>query len=176
MDSSTPLGVGAVVQVPPAASGLRGLVARSIHAMSGIPHSFIALLGRIAIGGVFWKSGQTKIEGLAIDIVGGQFQLGWPRLSPSAIDLFRDEYALPVLPPDVAATLAATGEHILPLLLLLGLGTRFAALGLLGMTLVIQFLVYPAAWPTHGTWAAVLLWLMARGPGVVSIDHWLARR
>lgn len=176
MNSSTPLGGGTVARASPAAGGLRGLVAMSMHAMSGIPHSLIALIGRVAIAGVFWKSGQTKIEGLAIDIFAGQFQLGWPRLSASVVDLFRDEYALPVLPPDLAATLAATGEHILPLLLLIGLGTRFAALGLLVMTLVIQLLIYPAAWPTHGVWAAVLLWLMARGPGVVSIDHWLARR
>ena len=61
-------------------------------------------------------------------------------------------------------------------MILLGLGTRFAALGLLVMTAVIQLLVYPGAWPTHGVWAAVLLWLMALGPGVVSLDHWLARR
>jgi putative oxidoreductase len=90
--------------------------------------------------------------------------------------LFRDEYQLPLLAPELGATLAALGEHALPLLILLGLGTRFAALGLLVMTAVIQLLVYPGAWPTHGVWAAVLLWLMALGPGAVSLDHWLARR
>jgi len=144
--------------------------------MSRIPHSLIALIGRFAIAGVFWRSGQTKIEGLAIDLVEGSFELGWPRLSASAVELFRDEYRLPVLPPELGALLAATGEHVLPILLLLGLGTRFAALGLLVMTVVIQLLVYPSAWAVHGTWAAVLLWLMARGPGLVSLDHWLARR
>jgi hypothetical protein len=76
----------------------------------------------------------------------------------------------------LGALLATVGEHALPLLLLLGLGTRFAALGLLVMTAVIQLLVYPAAYPTHGAWAAVLLWLMVRGPGVVSLDHLLAAR
>ena len=125
---------------------------------------------------VFWKSGQTKIEGLAIDIVSGSFELGMPRLSSSAVDLFRDEYQLPLISPELGATLAALGEHVLPLLLLLGLGTRFAALGLLVMTAVIQLLVYPAAYPTHGVWAAVLLWLMVRGPGAVSIGHALAVR
>jgi putative oxidoreductase len=144
--------------------------------MSRIPHSLIALIGRFAIAGVFWRSGQTKIEGLAIDLVEGRFELGWPRLSASAVELFRDEYRLPVLPPELGALLAATGEHVLPILLLLGLGTRFAALGLLVMTVVIQLLVYPSAWAVHGTWTAVLLWLMARGPGLVSLDHWLARR
>ena len=76
----------------------------------------------------------------------------------------------------MGATLAALGEHILPVLILLGLGTRFAALGLLVMTLVIQLLVYPGAYPTHGVWAAVLLYLIARGPGRISLDHLIARR
>ena len=62
------------------------------------------------------------------------------------------------------------------LLLLIGLATRFSALALLGMTLVIQLLVYPGAYATHGVWAAVLLYLMARGPGALSLDHWLASR
>lgn len=143
--------------------------------MARIPESAIALLGRFSVAAVFWKSGQTKIEGLAIDIVSGHVELGLPRLSASAVDLFRDEYQLSVLAPELAATLAAVGEHVLPLLLLLGLGTRFAALGLLVMTAVIQFGVYPSAYPTHGVWAAVLLWLMVRGPGVVSLDHVWAR-
>lgn len=157
-------------------TGLAGLIGRGIDLMSLIPHSLIALIGRFAIAGVFWRSGQTKVEGLSIDIVEGHFQLGWPSLSANAVDLFREEYQLPLLPPELGAVLAATGEHVLPILLLIGLGTRFAALGLLVMTLVIQLLVYPGAWAVHGTWAAVLLWLMTRGPGVVSLDHWLAQR
>ncbi|PSJ43808.1 hypothetical protein C7H85_16320 [Zobellella endophytica] len=141
-----------------------------------IPHSLVALLGRFAIAAVFWKSGQTKIEGLAIDLVAGEFQLGWPRLRPLAVILFRDEYRLPLLSPELAATLAALAEHLFPTLLLLGLATRLSALALLVMTAVIQLLVYPGAYPVHGVWATVLLLLMARGAGVVSLDHWLARR
>ena len=141
-----------------------------------IPHTLIALLGRFAIAAVFWKSGQTKVEGLVIDIVGGHFELGWPRLSDSAVGLFRDEYKLPLLPPETAAVLAATAEHVLPVLLLIGLATRFSAFGLFVMTAVIQLFVYPDAYAVHGTWAAVLLWLVAFGPGKVSIDHLLARR
>ena len=160
----------------PSGNALAGLLAKAVALMSRLPHSLTALVGRFAIAGVFWKSGQTKIEGLQIDLVEGTFQLGLPRLSESAVDLFRDEYQLPLLAPELGATLAALGEHALPLLILLGLGTRFAALGLLVMTAVIQLLVYPGAWPTHGVWAAVLLWLMALGPGVVSLDHWLPRR
>lgn len=152
-------------------------LATGAHAlMARIPESAIALLGRFSVAAVFWKSGQTKIEGFAIDIVSGHLELGVPRLSASAVDLFRDEYQLPLLTPELAAVLATVGEHALPLLLLAGLGTRFAALGLLMMTAVIQLLVYPAAYPTHGVWAAVLLWLMVRGPGTVSLDHLLAGR
>jgi len=143
---------------------------------AAIPESAIALLARFSIAAVFWKSGQTKVEGFEIDLVEGRFAIGWPRLSANAVDLFRDEYRLPLLPPEWGALLAAWGEHLLPALLLVGLATRLSAAGLLGMTLVIQLFVYPGAWPTHGTWAALLLWLMARGPGTVSVDHRLAAR
>lgn len=148
----------------------------AISLCARIPHSLIALLARFSIAAVFWKSGQTKIEGLRIDIVDGTFNPGWPRLSDSAIDLFRDEYKVPLIPPELAAPLAAAAEHMLALLLLVGLATRLSALGLLVMTAVIQIFVYPGAYPTHGVWAAVLLYLVARGPGAVSLDHWIARR
>ncbi len=149
---------------------------RSIALLSRIPHSFIAFIGRFSIAAVFWLSGQTKVEGLAINLVSGEFQPGWPQLSDSALDLFRTEYALPLLPPELAALMAATAEHVFPVLLLLGLANRFSALGLLGMTAVIEIFVYPDAYPTHGTWATILLYLVARGPGVFSLDHWIARR
>lgn len=161
---------------PASAEGLAGIVAHVNRTLARIPHGLIAFVARFSIAAVFWKSGQTKIEGLAIDIVGGTFELGWPRLSASAVDLFRDEYSLPLLAPQVAAVLATIGEHVLPLLVLLGLATRLSAMGLLVMTAVIQLFVYPAAYPTHGVWAAVLLYLMARGPGPLSIDHLIARR
>lgn len=151
------------------------LLARVTQRLAGIPHSAIALLARFSIAAVFWSSGQTKVEGFALNLVTGEFRPGWPALSENAVALFRDEYRLPLLPPEPAALLAAGAEHLFPLLLLLGLATRFSALALLGMTLVIQF-VYPGAYATHGTWAALLLYLVARGPGVLSIDHWLARR
>lgn len=142
--------------------------------VAAIPESAVALLARFSLAGVFWRSGQTKVEGFAIDLVEGHVDLGWPRLSANAVDLFREEYRLPLLPPEWGALLAATGEHLLPALLLVGVATRFSAAGLLAMTAVIQWLVYPGAWPTHGVWAAALLWLMLRGPGAVSLDHLLA--
>ena len=135
----------------------------------------MALLARFSIAAVFWTSAQTKVQGLVINLVEGEFHPGWPRLSDSAVALFRNEYKLPLLPPELAAVLAATAEHSLALLILLGLATRFSALGLLGMTLVIQVLVYPGAYATHGTWAALLLMLLTRGPGVLSLDHLVAQ-
>ena len=149
---------------------------RIIALLERLPHALIALLGRFSIAAVFWKSGQTKVEGLVLDPIAGEWQLGWPRLAESTIPLFQEEYALPLIPPEIAAYAATTAEHVLPLMLLAGLGTRFAALGLLVMTLTIQLFVYPAAYAVHGVWATVLLYLIARGPGRFSVDHWLSSR
>lgn len=151
-------------------------IRRIIGLFEAIPDSLIAAVARFSIAAVFWKSGQTKVEGIAIDLVNGEFKLGWPRLADSAVALFREEYRLPLIPPELAAPMAAFAEHLFPLLLLVGLATRFSALALLLMTLAIQIFVYPDAYPTHGTWAAVFLYLIARGPGKISLDHWIARR
>ena len=157
----------------PAGDGLiAGLIRQFIRIAGRIPNTLLAFVARFSIAAVFWKSGQTKIQGFAVDIVNGEFALGWPRLSDSVVELFRDEYRLPLIPPEIAATLAAFAEHILPVLILLGIATRLSALGLLGMTLTIQLFVYPDAYPTHGTWAAVLLYLMVHGPGKLSVDHY----
>ncbi|MDP4299671.1 DoxX family protein [Leptothrix discophora] len=156
---------------PPARLGRRALAL-----CASIPQDGIALLARFGIAAVFWLSGQTKVQGFVANPLSGEFQLGWPRLSDSVVDLFRDEYRLPLIDPTVAAVLAATAEHVFPLLLLLGLATRLSALALLGMTAVIQLLVYPGAWPTHATWAALLLMLVAQGAGRWSVDAWLGAR
>jgi putative oxidoreductase len=152
------------------------LIGRAVSMLNALPHAPIALLARFSIAAVFWKSGQTKVQGFALDIVQGSYTLGWPRLSDSVVELFRYEYKVPLLAPEIAAPLSAVAEHVFPALLLIGLATRFSALGLLVMTAVIQIFVYPDAYPTHGVWAAVLLFLVARGPGAISIDHWIARR
>lgn len=125
-----------------------------------IPHDLIAIVARLSIAAVFWNSGQTKLD-------------GW-RVSENAVYLFEHEYALPLISPVIAAHLATLAEHLLPILLVIGLGSRLAALGLLAMTLVIQVFVYPDAWPTHGTWAACLLLIIARGPGRLSLDQLVA--
>lgn len=144
--------------------------------LSRIPHWLIAFIGRFSIAAVFWKSGQTKVQGLAIDLIDGKVELGIPRFADSTLDLFREEYRLPLIPPELAALMATVAEHVFPVLLLLGLATRLSALALLGMTIVIQIFVYPGAYPLHGLWATVLLYLMARGGGALSIDRLLAHR
>ena len=169
---NTPLGTRQDPRLSPALRALDRIIRR----LSAIPDGLILLLGRFSIAAVFWKSGQTKIEGLAIDLITGEFQLGWPRLAESALFLFENEYRLPLLPPMLAALLAALAEHVFPVLLLFGLATRLSALALLGMTLTIQLFVYPDAYPTHGVWAMVLLVLIVRGAGPYSADHWLAGR
>lgn len=147
-----------------------------VQLLSRIPDAWIALLARFSIAAIFWKSGQTKIQGFSLDIISGEFHFGWPQLSSSVVDLFRYEYQLPLISPELGAIMAATAEHLFPALILIGLATRFSALALLGMTIVIQFLVYPDAYPTHGVWAAVLLFLVARGPGPLALDHLFSKR
>ncbi|HEU0307448.1 MAG TPA: DoxX family protein [Lysobacter sp.] len=160
----------------PSPAAARHLLERVYAAFSRIPHSAIALLARFSVAMTFWMSGQTKIEGLVLDPISRSIELGWPRVTDSALELFRSEYALPLVPPELAAPMAAVAEHVFPLLLLLGLASRLSAFALLVMTLVIQVFVYPNAFATHGLWAALMLYLMARGAGVVSLDHLLARR
>ena len=152
------------------------VVKHTIALFEKIPYSLIAFLARFSIAAVFWKSGQTKVEGFAIDLISGTFQLGEPRLAASTLPLFRSEYHVPLLSPEVAAHMAAFAEHFFPVLILVGLATRFSALALIGMNLTIQLFVYPDAYTTHGTWLALLLLLVAKGPGSLSIDHLIARR
>jgi putative oxidoreductase len=123
-----------------------------------LPDALLLLVARVGLASVFWLSGRTKVQGLMT-------------IKPMTYELFRSEYALPLIPPELAAQLATGAEHLLPLLLVLGLLTRPAAVALLGMTAVIQLFVYPQAWPTHLAWAGLLLPLIARGGGTWSIDY-----
>ncbi len=125
------------------------------------PDDVLLLLARVFPAAVFWQSGRTKLD-------------GW-RLSEDALYLFREEYRLPWIDPEAAALAAATAEHVFPLLLVLGFATRASAIALLAMTAVIQCFVYPDAWPTHGTWAALLLLVATRGAGRWSLDRLIFR-
>ena len=142
-----------------APAGLAGLIRRLNAAAGLIPHDLVALAARVFPAVVFWQSGRTKVEGLTI--------------KDSTWFLFQDLYALPLIPPAWAAVMATVAEHVLPVLLILGLLSRFSALGLLAMTAVIQIFVFPEAWVTHGLWAAALLIVAAQGPGRLSLDHLL---
>jgi len=131
-----------------------------------LPESLLLAFVRVVLGGIFWRSGQTKVE-----------EGTWFQLTDTTYELFRTEYAGVPLPPEFAAIMANAAEHVLPALLLVGLFTRFSALGLLGMTLTIQFFVYPDAWwPEHSLWAALALVLVLRGGGLFSLDALLTRR
>ncbi|MFC5429849.1 DoxX family protein [Paraburkholderia denitrificans] len=125
-----------------------------------IGHSLLALICRFSIAAIFFMSGRTKVSGL-LTITQGTYEL------------FRNEYRIPLIAPELAAHIAAYSEHFFPLLLVLGLFTRGAALALLGMTTVIEVFVYPDAWPTHLSWAGLLLYMIARGGGRLSLDRLL---
>jgi putative oxidoreductase len=140
-------------------AGVLGAIERVIGWLESVPYSLLALPLRFAVATVFWNSATTKLA-------------NWD----ATLQLFEDEYKVPLLPPDIAAHLGAAIELSTPVLLLLGFLTRPAALVLLGMTTIIEVFVYPQAWPTHIQWAAMLLVLLCRGGGTFSVDHWLRQR
>jgi len=125
-----------------------------------LPLDLLLLVQRLGIAAVFFMSGRTKIEDGT-----------WLTLSDGAFELFRSDYALPFIPPIPATYAATTAEHLFPILLTLGLFTRVSAGGLLVMTAVIEIFVYPDAWPTHLSWAGLLLPLIALGGGKLSLDR-----
>lgn len=134
-------------------AAVRGTTAR-------IPDDLLLFVARLGIAAIFFQSGRTKVEGL-LTITDGTYEL------------FRTDYALPLVPPGVAAHAATYSEHLFPILLVLGMFTRPSALALLGMTTVIELFVYPDAWPTHLGWAGLLLPLIVRGGGAWSLDRLL---
>ena len=136
------------------ATGLRARIAGVTSLLGRFPLSVHQLLFRLAIGGVFFRTGLQKVR-------------GWE----TTIALFSDEYKLPVLPPEIAAIMASSFELGCSTLLMLGLATRLATLPLLGMIMTIQLFVYPQAWPEHLVWGSILVFLLTRGPGALSIDR-----
>jgi putative oxidoreductase len=130
------------------------VVERAIAVLESVPYWLLALPLRFAVATIFWNSAMVKL-------------ISWQR----TVELFADEYQVPLLPPGIAAALALAIELACPVLLVLGLATRLAVLVLFSMVAVIQIFVYPEAWPTHVQWAAMMLVLLCRGPGWVSVDH-----
>lgn len=137
----------------------RDMIRRINGLADWLPHDLVAIAARLFPAMVFWQSARTKVDGFTI--------------KDSTYFLFEHVYNLPLVPPAPAAVLATVAEHVLPVLLILGLFSRLSALGLLVMTAVIQIFVFPDAWVTHGLWAAALLVVLAQGPGRLSVDHLL---
>lgn len=127
-----------------------------------LPDDLLLLIARFGAAAIFFLSGRTKVEGLLT-------------ITDSTYQLFEYEYALPLIPPDIAAHIATYSEHLFSILLIIGLATRPAAIALFGMTLTIQIFVYPDAWSTHLSWAGLLLPLIAKGGGAVSLDGFISR-
>jgi len=140
----------------PAGQGFFAFFARLAARL--LPLDLLLLVQRLGIAAIFFQSGRTKVE-------------GWFTLSEGTFFLFQNDYALPLIPPVPAAYAATIAEHVFPILLVLGLFTRLSAAALLGMTLVIEVFVYPDAWPTHLSWAGLLLPLIALGGGRASLDR-----
>ena len=138
---------------------IRSLITR----LEAVPLSFNGLICRLAIAGVFWRSGQTKVHGFFV-------------INDSTYDLFRDEYKVPLVPPEAAAVLATISEHLFSALLVIGLASRLSAGALFGMTLVIEIFVYPESWPDHLMWSAAMLFVILRGPGALSADHLIRKK
>jgi len=136
------------------------LYARICSQLDRFSGSILLLVARFGVAAVFFMSGRTKVDGLL-------------HITDSTYTLFETDYRIPLIPPHIAAHLAAYQEHLFPILLVLGLFNRVAALGLLGMTTVIEVFVYPDAWPTHLSWAGLLLPIIFRGGGKFSLDYLL---
>ena len=140
-------------------NGIAALPLRALSLLERLPFAIAPLFMRFGMGLVFWRSAQTKLA-------------NWD----TTLLLFREEYRVPVLPPELAAYLATAVELTAPVLLVLGLGARLGAGAMFAMTLVIQLFVYPQSYPDHLLWAGPLLYLVLRGPGTLSIDHLVRRR
>ena len=144
-------------------SALVRLLKTGRNLAEGIPYSLVALIARLSVASVFWRSGLTKID--------ETFQV-----KSTTFFLFKEEYKVPVIPPEILAYLATYQELVGAVLLVIGLATRLTALAFIGMVAVIQVFVYPQGWPDHSLWFALLFLLVARGPGAISVDHLIWRR
>lgn len=143
---------------PPAGGSLTAIYSTVRDTLVRFPQSILDLAFRVGIAGVFWNSGMTKTA-------------NWD----TTVALFRDEYNVPILPPEIAAYLGTTTELLGAIALAVGVAARLGAAALLGLTLVIQIFVYPENWLDHTLWAGLLGYVLTRGPGLISVDHFIAR-
>ena len=142
---------------------MKAAISSVLSRLEAVPLWVNGLICRLAVAGVFWRSGQTKVHGFF-------------EINPTTYDLFREEYKVPLLPPEIAAVAATISEHLFSALLVIGLASRLSAGALFGMTMVIEIFVYPESWPDHLMWSSALLFIIFRGPGILSIDHLIRKR
>ncbi len=145
-------------------SGLLKVINRLFDGLERLlSYDLIALITRVGVASVFFMSGRSKVDGFL-------------NISDGTYTLFREDYRLPFISPEIAAPMATYAEHMFSILLVVGLFTRFSAIAFLAMTAVIEIFVYPDAWPTHLSWAALLILLIGRGGGRWSLDQALKIR
>ena len=143
-------------------SALFRLYCAFVKRLKATPDGLMVLMARVGMGAFFVRAGQTKVD--------SKFTI-----TDTTVYLFREEYQVPLLSPEVAAYMATITEHMLGFLLIIGLTTRLSALGLLALTIIIEVFVYPASWPDHLLWAAALMLILARGPGWLAADQGLCK-
>ena len=142
---------------------MTAMIRSLLNRLEATPTWVNGLICRFAIAGVFWRSGETKVHDFFV-------------INDSTYDLFRNEYKVPLLPPEIAAVAAPISEHLFSALLVIGLASRLSAGALLGMTTVIEIFVYPDSWPDHLMWASAMIYVILRGPGQMSLDHQIRRK
>lgn len=142
-----------------AVAAVAGVVQLINRWLSRVPLSLLQLLMRIGVGAVFFNAGLLKYQSWQVTLL-----------------LFRDEYRVPLADPELMARLATFNELVFSTFLVFGLATRLATLPFLGMIVVIQTFVYPNAWVEHLVWTSLLLFLLTRGGGALSLDNLIARR
>ena len=144
--------------MPAGPSAIASFAFRVLRIADRIPLSLVQLISRLAAAHVFWNSAHSKLASWQV-----------------TQQLFEMEYHVPLLPPEIAAPMATATELCGSILLFFGLFARFGALALLGVVAIIQLFVFPGNWGEHLTWASLLLLILLRGAGAISIDHFIRR-
>jgi putative oxidoreductase len=166
-----------MVEVPPERphSGTARLIDRLVHLCAIIPYSAVALVLRLVMARTFFVSGQEMVDGARFSLGGYDFSLPFP-LRDEALRVYETVFAASNIPSKLIAYAASFAEFLLPALLVIGLATRFSALALILLTVMLgQYITPGQFWPLHVYWYAILLVLLSCGAGTVSADYLIRR-